>query len=335
MTVTFRILDAAPGVSLQDRGRPGYLQYGLSRGGAVDQIALAEGAALLGTEIDAALELPGRGGRFSVEGGPLEFALTGARMAARIGERDLVWNATHVLRPGEVLEIGGARLGSYGMLSLAGVIETPVIMGAKGAHLRARIGRALTAGDSFEVGPTAPAAPRILAPGDRLSGGTLRIVASAQTALFSQVTLDRLLDTKFRRGQRGNRMGLALDHDGEGFAADNQLSVLSEIVTPGDIQMTGDGTPFILGPECQTTGGYPRIATVIPSDMPRAFQAQPGAPLTLEMIDLETAIEITRQTAADLAALGKTVRPRLRDPHDMADLLSYQLISGVTLGEPS
>ena len=98
---------------------------------------------------------------------------------------------------------------------------------------------------------------------------------------------------------------------------------------PGDIQMTGDGTPFVLLPECQTTGGYPRIGTVIPADLPRVVQAGPGVTLRFEVIDLPDAIEVHRRHIATLAKLPATIRPLLRDPAQMQDLLSYQLIGGV------
>ncbi len=106
--------------------------------------------------------------------------------------------------------------------------------------------------------------------------------------------------------------------------------MVSETIVPGDIQMTGAGTPFVLGPECQTTGGYPRLATVIPSDLPKVLQAAPGAPIRFEFVTREQALAAWRQEVADRQALSP--RPLIRDPHDISDLLSYQLIDGVTAG---
>jgi len=134
------------------------------------------------------------------------------------------------------------------------------------------------------------------------------------------------------RDARGNRMGARLEFEGAPFAASGQLSILSEVIVPGDIQMTGDGTPFVLLPECQTTGGYPRIGTVIPADLPRVAQAGPGISLRFEVIELQDAVEIHRRHVAALAKLPSTIRPLLRRPEDISDLLSYQLISGVISG---
>ena len=84
MSAHLTILRAGPGLTVQDLGRPGYLDMGLSRGGAVDRLALAEGAALLGqADSLAAVEMAGMGGEFQADQ-DLRIALTGARMRAQI-----------------------------------------------------------------------------------------------------------------------------------------------------------------------------------------------------------------------------------------------------------
>ena len=52
--------------------------------------------------------------------------------------------------------------------------------------------------------------------------------------------------------------------------------LLSTSVIPGTLQVAGDGTPLLLMADCQTTGGYPRIAQVAAVDMPRCAQLKPG-----------------------------------------------------------
>ena len=64
---------------------------------------------------------------------------------------------------------------------------------------------------------------------------------------------------------------------------------MSDIIVTGDIQMTGDGEPYVLMSECQTMGGYPRIGTVIPADLPVLAQAKAGTPIRFEQITLEQA----------------------------------------------
>ena len=110
MSAVLQILSAGPGLSLQDAGRPGLLSKGLSRGGAMDPLALAEGAALLRSDPDRALaiEMAGAGGTFRAEGADLLIALTGAPMTTEIDGARLHWSGSHVLPRGATLKIGGA-----------------------------------------------------------------------------------------------------------------------------------------------------------------------------------------------------------------------------------
>ncbi len=335
MSRILTVIEAGPQMSIQDLGRPGFLSVGLSRGGGADRLALAEGAVLLGQKVScAALEMAGTGGVFEASQ-PVRIALTGAPMRARIGGRDLVWNASHILQPGERLSIGPALKGSYGYLSVAGGFETPVIMGSRAAHLMARIGSRIGPGETLPIGRDADPSrsANILDVEDRFEGGTVRVVPGGQTELFSANDRTRLEETEFVRSTRGNRQGVRFDFEGAPFGAEGLRTVLSEMIVPGDIQMTGDGTPFVLLPECQTTGGYPRIGSILPQDLPIVAQAAPGARLRFHFLTLDAARAAYEDEAASFRALAKKVRPLVRDPHDMADLLSYQLISGATSGQ--
>ncbi|UWR03559.1 biotin-dependent carboxyltransferase family protein [Ruegeria conchae] len=317
-----------PACTVQDQGRTGYLDQGLSRSGATDVMALYEGAALLGNAPKcAALEMAGMGGEFEATA-PTAIALTGAPMQASIDGSPVLWNASHQMEVGQRLVIGSVQQGSYGYLHLGGGVETEMTLGSRAAHLTARIGRAVRAGDRLPA-PGAGTTGLKLRADDRFSGGLLRIVASFQTALFDEGTLARFTRTTFHRGARANRMGMQLDSEGDGFAAKGQLDILSEVITPGDIQMTGTGAPFILLPECQTTGGYPRIATVLACDLPRAAQTPAGGEVWFEFVSMEQAVTLQAAFEAELARIPGRVEPLVRDPHDIPDLLSYQLISGM------
>lgn len=331
MSRMLHILGAGPAVTVQDGGRPGYLAYGLSRGGAADRLALAEGAALLGQpEGLAALEMAGFGGTFAVTE-PVRIALTGAPMRAALDGVALVWNASHLLLPGQRLTIGAAEAGVYGCLSLGGGIATEPLLGGRATHLTAGLGRAVAAGDRLGLGADKGEGVglRLEAPG-HAGGGRVRVLPTAQTEMFSPEDRERFEATEFRRDPAGNRQGVRLA-GGEAFATKGQRSLLSEIVEPGDIQMTGDGVPYVLLAECQTMGGYPRIASVVPDDLPIVAQAAPGDRLRFRFVTLEEALADYRARRPG-GRLRVPVRPLLRDPREIPDLLSYQLISGMTDG---
>nr|WP_309501658.1 urea amidolyase [uncultured Roseovarius sp.] len=333
MTRMLTIHRAGPGMTVQDAGRPGWLDFGLSRGGAADMLALAEGAALLGEKgTHTAIEMAAMGGEFEASE-DMRIALTGAPMKASIAGTSLAWNASHLLPAGARLSIGAAQTGNYGYLHVGGGIDTPEHLGARSAHIAAGVGAALDSDTVLKIGPDRGGATGMtLDVEDRFGGGEIRIVASFQTKLFAQEELTRLEATELRRDPRGNRMGIRLEPDGDGFHAESGRTVVSEVVMPGDIQVTGDGTPFVLMTECQTTGGYPRIGTVLPCDLRRVAQAAPGARLRFRFVSLAEAVELERADRKMLATLPQRLRALIRDPHMMTDLLSYQLISGVVSG---
>ncbi|MRX49690.1 urea amidolyase [Paracoccus sp. S-4012] len=329
------IRSVAGTVTVQDAGRPGFLAQGLSRGGAADPVALAEGAALLRQPAgSAAIELMS-GALTAGVGQPTRIALTGAPMRATLTEggetRPLAWHASHLLPAGAELSLKPGPEGGFGYLHLGGGIATPPVMGSRSAHLAGGVGGPLRAGDRLPLGvDKGGEVDLLLDPLPRFGGGRLRAVESLQTRLYGAEQIERLQRTPFRRDSHGNRMGVRLDLGGaEPFAAEGGLSIVSEIVQPGDIQVTGDGTPFVLMSECQTTGGYPRIATILPCDLPIVAQAAPGAELTIRLVDRETALQALRDAARALADLPRRLRPRVRDAGQIADLLAYNLVGGV------
>ncbi|CTQ50278.1 biotin-dependent carboxyltransferase family protein [Jannaschia donghaensis] len=312
------VLTCGPMVTIQDGGRPGHLSQGLARGGAADRRALKEATALLG-DAGAGIETPGSPLRLRCDGA-VTISLTGAPMKATVGDRVLAWNTSQHLTAGDILDLRPTGTGVYSYVHVAGGFLTEAVMGSRAAHLIANIGAPLQAGDVLPCNASTGGARRVEAHA-RWGGGELRLVRTPQTRLFPPAVLDRFLTTRFIRDVRGNRQGVKLSMAGAGFATDGQLNLLSDFILPGDVQMTGDGIPYILGPECQTTGGYPRIGTVIEADLPRAMQAVPGAVLTFRFVT---------PAEARAARPGKpAVTPLIRDPGDMPDLLAQQLIGGV------
>lgn len=333
MSRAIEVVRAGPGVSVQDDGRPGYLAQGLSRGGALDRLALAEGAALLGQSPGlAALEIAGSFVTLRA-GADLRLALTGAPMRAQIDGAPVAWHASHLWPQGATLEITALR-GGVGYLHLGGGIATEPVLGSRSVHIAAGIGAMVAPGAPLPVGDeTGTRTGLCIDPAARFDGGTLRIMQGVQADLFDTETTARFLATTFTKDTRGNRMGQRLLSDGAGFGGAAGLTIVSDVVVPGDIQITGDGTPFVLMAECQTTGGYPRIGTVLPCDLPRLVQAPAGVGLRFARVTAAEGLAAERAEAARRAGLRRTLRPLVRDPRDITDLLAYQLIGGVTAGD--
>lgn len=329
MSGTLVVRSIGPAVAIQDLGRPGFMSAGLTRGGASDPTALHEGAALLGhTPQSAALEMAGVGGSFEATA-DIRIALTGAVMDATIDGTPAQWNASHLLPAGSVLSIGAARRGNFGYLHVGGGFDTPLYLGTRGCHMSAGLGQLVVAGDQLPTKiDTGTDTGLHLIPEPRLDGGKVRFVLSMQSEKFDAATIDRFTQTEFRRDPRGNRQGIRMDSVSEGFKPNGQLNIVSEVIIAGDIQITGDGTPFVLMHECQTTGGYPRIGSILPADLSKVSQAPVGSTFRFERLHFNDAVAVQRRANTALANLRKSVKPLLRDVTTIHDLLSYQLISG-------
>lgn len=88
-------------------------------------------------------------------------------------------------------------------------------------------------------------------------------------------------------GADSNRMGCRLDgplveHAGDG-------NIISDGIVPGCIQVSGSGQPIVLLQDCQTVGGYAKIATVVAADLGSMGQLKPGDRVRFRAVSLEEA----------------------------------------------
>ena len=94
--------------------------------------------------------------------------------------------------------------------------------------------------------------------------------------------------------------------------------------------MPGNGLPIVLLADRQTTGGYPKVATVISADIPALGRLTPGARITFEAVGIEAAEAAARQLASDIAAMAANVAPVRHKPViDATRLMGENLVSGV------
>lgn len=320
----------APGATLQDQGRPGFARFGLTGGGALDRYALAEGQALLGNAAQAAaLELPGFGGRFRAEG-DLNLALSGAEMAASLNGAPLTWRRSFSLRSGDVLTIGAAREGVYGYLHVEGGFQSPPQLGSRSTHLRAGLCLLPKAGGSLSTGPqTRALSPKRLPRPDYFNRPTLRILPGPQTGLFPAEVFEAFLADEFTVTDKRDRMGIRLMPGQGPLKSVTGLSIASDAINLGDIQITGDGTPAILLADRGSSGGYPRIAALASVDLDAAAQMPVGHKFRLQLVSRAEAVAALAAQAAEIKALPARLGNLSRDPRDIADLLSYNLVDGM------
>jgi allophanate hydrolase subunit 2 len=108
------------------------------------------------------------------------------------------------------------------------------------------------------------------------------------------------------------------------------FNIVSDAIATGSIQVPGSGQPIVLLADHQTTGGYPKIATVISADLPALGRLPIGAKVSFAAVTVEKAAAERRKLAAALDAIGdKLVRILPPSMAVTSRLLECNLISGV------
>jgi allophanate hydrolase subunit 2 len=103
---------------------------------------------------------------------------------------------------------------------------------------------------------------------------TVRVVLGPQADHFDAGTLARFLAEPWRVGVTSDRVGCRLD--GDPLRPSGPTEILSDGMVPGSIQVPPDGRPIVMMADGPTTGGYPKIATVVTADLPLIAQLVPG-----------------------------------------------------------
>jgi biotin-dependent carboxylase-like uncharacterized protein len=261
----------------------GYRAYGMPVSGVMDRYAYTMANILAGNGRGAALvEMTLRGGRFNF---PREayVAICGADMQARLnGKKVRNWSGFYV-PAGSELAFGFALAGCRAYLAISGGIVVPQVMGSRSTYLRAGIGgyqgRALQAGDVLEIArveglsfrPNDLAHSAVPTYGNSLR---LRVILGPQDDLFTEGAVATFLNSVYTVSPRNDRMGYLLE--GEHLIHKSGPDIVSDALCPGSIQVPGSGMPIVMMADCQTTGGYAKIATVIAPDLAMLAQAKAG-----------------------------------------------------------
>jgi antagonist of KipI len=120
-------------------------------------------------------------------------------------------------------------------------------------------------------------------------------------ARFGAAAVDAFTAARFVVTPQSNRMGYRLE--GPALTSETDAGDMLSDATPiGSIQVPASGQPILLMADRQTTGGYPKIATVITADLPLAGQLAPGDWIEFVPVTTAAALEALRQRVAALSA---------------------------------
>jgi len=318
--------------SVQDLGRPGYLDQGIGRGGAMDRPALRIANMMLGNdEGAAAIEVAVFPFRLRFLE-PTSFAVTGASCRARLNGEPLPPWWSGAADAGDELRLDPPKEGSRAYVAAGGGIDVPLVLRSRATDLKSVFGglegRALVRGDRLATGslfspwgevPSEREAMRGARPSSGFSidpfhfrdtfGGVaggepivLRIMPGAEFETFTDEAQQALLGREFTVSADNNRQGMRLE--GPALALTRKLELLSHGIMPGTIQVPPSGQAVIQLAEANTCGGYPKIGHVIETDLWKLGQAPSGASVRFELVSRDAAVAAIKDEELRLRQLA-------------------------------
>lgn len=287
MTTKTAVYVAKPGLltTVQDRGRWGYQALGVSVAGPMDPVSHRMANALAGNPADAAaIEVTLVGPELVFEDERL-VAVAGAEFEIAVDEKPVTSTGAFVVPKGATLRFGRRVRGARAYVAIAGGIDTPPVLGSRATHVTSGTGgldgRALAAGDRLPCGvpPEKPGATVRAFPASTARAlpdgrARVRVLPGPQRDRFSAGALDALQSAPYQVAQNSNRMGFRLS--GPVLGHSRGPDVISDATPLGVLQVPASGQPILLMADRQTTGGYPKLATVITADIGFAGQLGPG-----------------------------------------------------------
>jgi biotin-dependent carboxylase-like uncharacterized protein len=275
-----------------------------------------------------------------VEADDVRIAVVGAPAAIHIladaeaadGE-PMAANRSLRLRRGQALRIGALTGGTVLYVAVEGGFDIAPVLGSVATDIRAGMGgwhgRALAAGDRLPL-----RLPRAVDRGEVcLEGFTprprprIRAIAGPQIGCFADSEVAVFFNSEYAIGP-SDRMAVRLA--GQSLRHAGGFDIPSDGIAPGSIQVPGNGQPIVLMADRQTTGGYPKVATVISADLPALAQRPVGAKVAFEPVTVEAAQAARSAHLAELAAMADAIVPlRGAGAAFGAQLHECNLISGV------
>ena len=329
--------------SVQDFGRTGFREFGVSTSGALDPFALRVANLLVRNDESAAgleITLGGLQLRFDDE---RSVAWCGGEFDVRVGSTALPAGHAAFVPAGEELKFGRPHVGCRAWLAISDGIDVPVVLGSRSTDLRAKFGgfegRTLRYGDviplRLRAGSATPATgiSSWTAPHDWVSPAKrdpiLRFVRGIDWERFNPPsggygaagasTLQRFTSEAFTVSPDSDRMGALFESPELKRADEGDLT--SEAVAPGTIQVPPSGKPILLLGDCQTIGGYPKIAHVITVDLGIAAQLRAGDQVRFSEVSLSDAhrLLLERERELELFRIGISLHSCSHGPAGRSD----------------
>lgn len=321
--------------TIQDLGRYYFLAQAVPISGAMDTLAARIANKAVGNDDGkAVIELTYADIKFKANTDIL-IAYSGDGAILKAGNQTIPADRPVFIPAKTVLNFVYNIAGSRTYLSVSGGWDVPLVLGSRSTFLTAAFGgfggRKLQQGDALnssgQLGleaatilkqlkgkainyPNWGIARRLFLSAERK---TIRVAPAREFTWFDGRSIVDFLSTPYTLSAQSNRMGYHL----KGLKLDRFIKneLFSTAVAPGTIQVTGNGSLILLMADCQTTGGYPRIAQVAAVDLPLCAQLKPGDKIYFKEISRHEAEMLYLEREQQLKKLSVAIKSKIYNPY--------------------
>ncbi len=292
----FEVLSSGIQATIQDLGRVGLAEIGVSSAGALDEFAFHHANRLLDNEYGTnMLEIVFGGVKLKVKGSTT-IVLTGAKVDATINAKAIeIWK-TYKVNDGDIINLGFVTSGTRVYLAVKDGFKIEEEYGSCSVSIKEKIGGKPLYAKQFlpftckELRDNRKLVNKYQPNYDKLL--KLRIVAGYQWDMFEVKEREKFFNSSYKVTGQNDRMGYRLS--GEKIASTCK-GIISEPIAYGSVQIPAHGEPIVLLKERQTIGGYPKIGAVIPVDCFRLAQTKQDSEVEFELISLDEARVISKE----------------------------------------
>jgi antagonist of KipI len=283
--MSLEVLEASGLATIQDSGRRGWRRFGVPLSGPVDAFAFHAANALAGNSAgQAALEI-GLGDITFRAQRDCVIAVTGAGYALTVYIWDFPLWGSYYVRSGWLIRLRKMDFGMWAYLAISSGVQTQPILGSSSTYLRGHLGgfegRTLQVGDVVRTGNPSRSLNELAArslPEDARpvyeGNPAVDVLMGPQNNYFTNESVETFLSGEYLVSNTSDRMGYRLE--GPPLTHRNKTELISEGMTFGAIQVPSSGQPIVMMADCPTTGGYPKIGTVVSADLPLLAQSVPN-----------------------------------------------------------
>ena len=304
--------------TVQDLGRVGYQQFGVSVSGVMCPRSAILANILVGNEDgEAVLECTMMGPHIQFNTANC-IAITGGDLGPTLDGKPIPNYAAIAVQAGQILRFTMPKSGCRAFVSFAGGLDIEPVMGSRSTYMKAKIGgfqgRKLQKGDEIKFRDPKEDLPKLdlrhMAPEFRpRTEYTVRVVLGPQDDYFTDEGIATFLSSVYTVTPEFDRMGCRLS--GEVIAHKDGGDIISDGISFGAIQVPSSGNPIIMLGDRQTTGGYTKIAGVITADFRILAQLKAGDKVRFEKVSIAQAQDALLAQKGALKCLRGALDPRI------------------------